>query len=367
MEQVHQRKNKCAARVNVGRIIPSEIIHNTETVIRKYQPLPMIWFPHFYWKHYNILIDASSMGYSQGILGFFRALDYMINISISSAGSYILSLKNEYMTTRKQSYTNGMLTMTPKSFEKTTSTAGNALLITRNYNRALRRLFEGDIDILWHGDLRNLLKIDDANIEIAKSPYEIVNVYEPVKVGPVINRLRQVLSAFPKGIAVSQLSQLVHFNKRLFNVTSIDAFTVEYPEIFYIHESDEDNQESLVLDGRSNTYENIKSYCPIDKENFNPGRISSLAFMTGLYQKTLLLLRKAEPEGLKLSVWNKSMRSSFGEAVIDKEVELLNLSALTVFAALYRIGWVEIRSHPGCKNDLRVHLPSRPIQFNSFL
>lgn len=362
-----ERKFKCAAKANVGRIIPSEIIQNTEYIIRKYGPLPIIWFPVFYHKHYNTVLDASLMGYTRGIMEFFGSLDYMVKIDVSRSGSYILSLKKNYNTATTQAHTNGLTRLTPDSFQKTISTACNALLLTRNYNRALCRIFEADIDTLWHGNLKSLLKISDADIEIAKSPYELIQKHEPFVVGPVINRLRQVLTACSEGIAISKLSLMVPINKRLFNVTSIDAFTVEYPEIFYIHESEQDNQESLVLDGRTNTYENIKEFCAKDKENMDTRRIVRLAYMTGVYQKTLLLLRKAEPEGLKLSVWNKSMRSTFGDDVINRETEILNMSALNLFASLYSHGLVEIRSHPGCKNDLRIHLPTRPIRFNSFL
>lgn len=361
------RKN-AAAKAFVGRILPSDIVQNTQYVIRRYQPLPLQMFPILYEKHYRTILDATSLGFD-GILGLFNELDYLIQIQRNAKGNTILRLKHIDEDKINQ---NGYHKDNTLALERLRAITlpNNQFVARMNYNRAIGRIFKQNIDRLWPGALKELLDIPRKDIEIVKSPYERVNLYEPTKARPVIRRLRQILSSYPAGIEISDLGSLIMINKSLFNVASINEFTVEYPEIFYIEEPDEEGGESLVLDGRSNTYKNLKEYnfkYIDDKENENAVDLSKMAMESCVYQKTLILLRAAEPNGLKLSVWEKTFRCNFGPSFNSNEEKLLSLGGLKIFGALFRDGLLEIRSSEECKNDLRIHLPTKPINFDSFM
>lgn len=358
-------RKKAAAKAIVGRVLSPDLAQNAHSIIRRYQPLPLQMFPLLYEKHYRIIFDATLMGFD-GILEFFHDLNYLIKMEKTERGNIILRLKQcEDSNFDNDCYSDIISNTSTRERLKAMTSPTNQFVAQMNYNRAVGRLFRKNVELLWPGSLKKLLEIDRKDIEIVKSPYERINIHEPIKARSVIRKLRHVLSSFPDGIEISDLSTKIAINKNLFNVTSINEFTVEYPEIFYIEEQDL-GCESLVLDGRTNTYKNLKEYNFIkkDKENINTLPISKWAVESSVYQKTLIILRAAESSGLKLSVWEKTFRTNFGPDFSREEEKLLNMGGLKIFSALFRDGLLEIRSTNECKNDLRIHLPTKPIRLD---
>lgn len=327
-------------RSRVGRILPQDIVLKTIQTLHLHKEVPVQLFPTLYKSAHDQIFDAVTMGYSDGIIEFFLDLSNMVNVRCDKSGlSYISLRQNEEQSEKKH------------SSEK---------------DEHLNPLFRKSNTVLWHNKL-SLLAMP--YLIIAQSPLEIAVKRHPQYVKEEINRIKMMLSNHPNGIRLNEISRKVTINKKLFSATCINSLTQQLPEIFY--RVDRSGEEPLVFDGSIKTHPDLLGQDVRSFGGYNPMRIAADAHMSGLYQKTLLLMRECGSHGLKIVVWLQSIQCNF-RGVCDEmhvlESHLLNkIGALRFFLALARFGLVELKSAEGCKNDLRAFCPPSNTNFVEIL
>lgn len=342
-----------------------------------------------YLSHFRENIDAASIGFDDGLLGFLIQLKDMVMIDRLENGTIVCSLSDKLLANPSQSQSqrvlevcnavniisNGINTIhnlndyksqdticNIKTDRPTTNLNGHAFnSIIDEFSEHYKpgEIFDPNNQILW-GEKHAKLLERSHNLLISLSPFELAHKRNPPKMRVEENRIRRALSAYPNGLPLNFICTIISLDKRLFNAPSIATIIEETPELFYIKHSHQDDKEPTVFDGHNHTYDDLSgNYIP-DTDS-SPSCIAFLSIVTGLYQKTILLVRKAEPDGLKLSTWLQSLQANFPEDL--EGTKLYKVRPLTLFLALKNVNLIDIRSHKNCLNDLRLHLPDTNKSF----
>lgn len=326
------------------RTLPNLYIIRTQRLLSQYGFMTFEEFAVAYLCHFRDNLDVLNLGFDDGYLGFFQQLDHMVSL-YEYEENIICSLN-------KATFHPELLFMkASRSHAEVNPKSYGSLIPKVDRNHEPCGFFSPDNTILWGPKFAHLLKCDPKNISISMSPLELAINRNLARVKNEISMIRKALARFPQGIALNQLYTVVNIDKRLFNAPSIATIVEECPELFYISRIKSDG-EPVVYDGFEHTYQDL-SGATIPKTKSGPRRSSYTAIASGLYQKTILLVRKAGAEGLKLAVWLQSMRESF-----PGDFDLHDVHPLSFFLCLKNVGLIDIRSHKKCKNDLRIYLPN---------
>lgn len=350
-------------RVTVGRILPNDLIIKIKQLLLKYKEIPLMQVPTLFYFDYEEYLDAGTLGFDNGLTGLFGELKDLVDITLSKEGLEICSLSEQCK---------------PKLIANRNTNSSTAILkeiSIQSYVKSVhdrrreKNLFDGNDVHLWRNKINKLLKYDLESIHIAQSPLELAIERSPSRMMFEIKRIHKFMSQYPQGIKLNEIYSLYQLDKRLFNSTAYAELVEEYPELFYLVRSSDEDEEPLIFDGVTNTYNELDNH---DLKNL--GYTSSVlvyqTIVSGVYQKTLLLLRKAGKDGLKLSVWRQSLKSNFLDVGIfdmERYNRLLSLEPLTLFLNLTSFGLVELKSHKNCKNDIRIHFPAKKMNFKELL
>lgn len=336
------------AKATVGRLIDYQIITQVTEVLKTFGEIPLHLFTSIFSSYHGNILDASSLGFDDGLFGFFREMPEFVELSNDG----ILRLTGEQTIGRSG----------PKK-------ESSQMILERVNMRKNKNLFDPSDTLLWPSVHRYLLDINLDHVKIAQSPIEMAYTRSFGEMSHEVWAIHQALVRYNDGIMLNELIKIHRFNLRFFAVPSLDELTIDYPEIFYRVEPEMDGRDALIFDGKTRTIEDLSGK-DISSLHKNPSRTCVKFVMSGLYQKTLLMIRKAGSEGLKLVIWRASINSNkkmFKINTCDRdEKRLLDMEPLVLFLILASEKFVVIRSHKDCKNDLRIFYPPSAIDLESY-
>lgn len=336
------------AKATLGRLIDIETITQVTQVLEAFGEIPLHLFTSLFSSFHGIILDASSLGFDDGLFGLFRELSDFVQLS------------NDGLIRLRVEQTNGGGRPRKKSSQ---------MILERINMRKNKNLFDPNDTLLWPGKHHYLLDINLDHVKIAKSPLEMALICSFQEMSREVNSIHQALVKYNDGIKLHEIRNIHPFKIRLFSQISLDAITVEYPEIFYRVEPERDGCEALIFDGKTRTLQDLTGKS-IPSPCKNPSRICLKFVMSGLFQKTLIIIKKAGSEGLKLAVWRESIKLNKNlfklNILTDDERKLLNMEPLVLFLILASERFIEIKSHKGSKNDLRIFYPPSAIDLESY-
>lgn len=343
------------AKATLGRTIDIRIINQVIDLLKDYGVVHIDLFTSLFNRKHGQILDASSLGFDDGLRGFFREISDII--TLFEDGNIELNF-DEYLTKGIHSTQATHITM-KQPVQR---------ILDRINKRREKNLFNPRETLLWSNDYQYLLEIDLCRITIDKSPLEL-NLLSRKILPTEVTAIHKILVNHTNGIKLNELRQYYQFNLRSFSSPSLDTLTVEYPELFYRVEPERDGDEPLIYDGKTKTIDDLSGKS-VSNWGIDPAKLCSLFVLSGLYQKTLILIKKAGTEGLKLAVWQSTVKinlSIFGHSSrLDLETKLLDKEPLELFLALASEGFVLIKSHKNSKNDLRIFFPSSALDFNRY-
>lgn len=350
---VSERPSYVRPKASVGRTLSNDIVSKTRDLLNKYEEIPLNIFGILFSANYGEVFDATDLGFDNGIIGFFEQLSGMIKLS-QSGKKIVCSLHEHAKVARKQKL------YSEKGLEEFIF-----LIQDIHSKRRAQDLFNEEHTLLWTMRYRKYLEYDCLkSIKIPMSPMELALEKNPQGFAEQVCKIREVFRHFPNGIQQNQIISYVSIDKRLFNCYSMNQLVDLYPEIFFRLDSKKDEDE-LVFDGFERTYFDFS--IDLETSKFTPFIIVFRCITSGLYQKTLIMIRVAGCDGLKLVVWKQSMLDNFKkEKKRPYEEELMELKPTVIFQALQSYGLVSLKSNPSCKNDIRIHFPDKRLNFNQF-
>lgn len=237
--------------------------------------------------------------------------------------------------------------LSDSSCPETTNTGLRAIR-TRKRKIAIEHLMNPELP-LW-SDFKHLLQINKSQIQIDQSPFEIVLLKDAVRTKQHIATFHNVLKEHPNGVKTNELCTLFVNLKEsfeLFGAPDVCSITQEYFELFHVKDV-AGSSVPRVFDGRTTTYEDLH-----DKVK-DSQKLAATSLLSGLYQKTLLLLSRTDLDGMKLGVWHGSVKSNFGE--YDPVVQ-----PLTLLKAWRDEGLISIRPGTYYLNDLMINFPEQKV------
>lgn len=341
-------------RAVVGRILPQEFVTKIHKLFLECggESIPLLVIPSLYKHAYGEVLDATELGFEDGLIGFFKELSNIFTISYREQ-QLVCSLRQQHIS----NLPNGKSALDIITKAKSDSPSHCC------YSRFVRvqdchGLLNSDC-ILWQEPyMRELLEY--RNLVIPISPLQSALSRDPVRVQQQVFTIHLILKQYPDGVPLSDLANMLVVDKRLFNVTSIDSMVTQYPEIFYIE--DQMDGELLIFDGKTYCHSNrgcgqLLENLTAEIEVYCWGSVRS-----GLYQKTVILIREAGDEGLRLCVWKQAIENNFKKSHMPYVEEiLLNLNPITLFIMLELKGMITIKASRNSLNDLRLHIPTNKI------
>jgi len=343
----------------VGRTLPNDLIIKTRLLLINHESIPIKHFATLFYLKFDQLIDATAIGFDNGLVGFFNELSDMVDVKQTPNG-LACSLRINCRPRQTDSQKDRSTSSKRLAREKDQASTDFGSFIKRTHLR--RSIFNYENGVLWPEHFVPIAFKSD--VVLALSPLEAAAIRNSARVEREIAKVHKALSRYPNGIRLNEISTVVKIDKRLFNAPSLDTVVVECPELFYCVEPGKDGEEPIVYDGITNTHEDINNVC-MKSSNIHPYNLAYKAIVSGIYQKTLILIRTAGGDGLKLGVWHQSMLINFPNLPGEPfENELISMCPLTLFSALAFLDMVNIRSHVNSKNDLRIHLPMKIVNFN---
>lgn len=339
-------------RAVVGRVIPNELIVRIKDLLSYYCEIPFMHMPTLYYFRYKEYLDASLLGFDNGLNGLLHELRDFV----------MISTKEGIRTCHLIEHCQPKLEVK----EQTDDTLNPFLYVKKVHaGRREKDSFNPANLVLWSCEHRPLLDMDPGCVEIALSPIEIAEMRNPYAIKSERFELHKCLVKFSDGIPLIQLYKYYNLKKRLFNSNSYAALVEEFPEIFFVVAM-RPEEEPRVYDGVTRTYSSLTGSKLKHSDLARSIVYQSIEF--GLYQMTLILLRKAGKDGLKLSVWRQSIKNTYFDFGIERIENLLHeYEPLYFFMCLAAYDLVQVKSHPRCKNDLRVHFPKKPVDFNTLI
>lgn len=351
--------NKFRPKAIVARTISSKLKNETCVILSNYGPMSICTFPTLYKFIFDEIFPINSLGFDDGLYGYFRELGDLIDLE-KNGSDIMVVLKN-------LNYSNLL-------------DSNQRLLFNCDDNNEARikrhAEAEDNFKILYDKDNKALWKnwehlLDLYPINLIKSPYQLrlENYSDNHQLFTnSILELRKSLCGNPDGVRLNKLKNYANINKKLYENCSIESIVKSWPEVFFIEDYDDPNP--LVYDGYNKTYnieELLTSARNAIQTNQSPELIAIKAIENGLYQKTLLLLHEAKSEGLKLAVWKESVRINFQDN--DKLFESMDISMINelrpikIFVALHAVGLIRLESDKYSKNDIRIYLPSEDFEY----
>lgn len=368
------------AKATVRRVLPSEIIVRTQKLLQQYGRMTLDQFVMAYLSHFKTILDATAIGFDDGVIGLFSELSDMVHLEELQDGTVLCSLRQDLQTKKHQtmplgSYHENRLNALKEdtSSEKQRYAIPNqdnnqshenilaqkpfASLVTNidKYSRP-GEIFNPDNQVLWSNQYKALLMRSMDSISIPKSPYELAQCLDPVRTERDSLYIRKHLSKYSNGLPLNQTYGLIKTSK--YQSNSYATCAEQCPELFYIKYMPDD-QEPVVFDGHLYNHEDFDFTFSITK---SPSLIAFQSITSGIYQMTMLLVRKAEPDGLKVGVWRQSMIVNFPRAIDDIN-QIMNMPPLVFFLTLKEVGLIDLKPTKICKNDIRVHLPTGSARF----
>lgn len=343
MNQVQGPKPKAL----VYRTIPEDIKSRLERLLCVHKRVSVNSLPFVYAMTYDETLDATKCGFAEGLYELLDRSNYMIQIN-----NGVCSLTEEF---------DRRACMADQAFdfeEDDKSTPIDFVTFVRRFHlrRRYKDFFSPGNFYLWHNHLK-ILSTKPNDITIPRSPYEKALIENHQKMSKFADFVHACLSKHPRGLPLIQLYLHIPFDKRFLNQTSVENVVLSYPEIFHCY--DEENEEGLLMvyDGRTTTFEDLSGNDLTTYTSINPYKIAACAILTGVYQMTLMLIKKAHNDGLKVCVWMESLRINFGNLPEKFQKMLDKIDPLVFFLAMQFVGLVSVKSHKYSKNDLRAYLP----------
>lgn len=300
-------------------------------LFRIYKEIPLTHIALLYYKHYNELLDPVASGYGFGLEQFFpEKLSKMIHVVDCCHDMPVYALRQEADT---------------PSNARAILTIPDRIRIIKIGAR-MTRLMDPQLP-MW-AEFKHLLEVDRSWLCINPSPLEIVLLKDETSAKSHIAKFHKVLSKHPEGVRADELcTKLEDLNEsfELFGAADVCCITSECFELFHVREVD---GKSIVFDGKTTTDD--KLYV----KNEESQALAARSILSGLYQKTLLLLSTTLGQGMKLGVWSVSIEMNFGQ--YDPVVQPLEL-----LKAWRDEGLLDIREGAHFKNDLIVNIPKRDV------
>lgn len=363
---IYGRKGKPTAQV--GRILSSDIVSKIRQLFIEFGEIPYYELPTMYQHQYAEILDLADLGFDNGLVGFLSQLDYFIDTKPTEHGYSCVMKHNAFIgETNGQELTTGAngTIRVKNSIIRNYSIV--ELLKERKSNIRNKYLFDSNNTYLWLEKFKYILKKIN-NVVLVPSPLEEAYCKDLYGTRMQVNKIRKALARYPNGIELQDIENVVGtINKSLFGFTSIGELVDALPELFYRVEPKECPERPMIYDGHTKSFDDVEYFdINLDKDvnkMCGPFIIAHMTIITGLYQKTLILIKQSGLEGLKLTVWEESLKRNFKIGGEQYESIVLELPPLKLFLTLAHVGLVEIKSHPQCKNDLRVHFPSKEVNF----
>lgn len=347
---------KPKATANVGRTISPDLIEKTRRIVNYYTHIPLVNFSTLWELTYGEPFDAFAMGFKDGIPEFFCVMAEYASIRIQAHDIY---------TTEE-----------PKTEKPPTVNCVNNLPKKKQHF-----IFNVESDFLWLNHI-DLLKKTAKELVIAMSPLEMALRRDINNTHSAMYTIQKILQQNPNGLKIQDLPEIFGYKmahyKKIFNVPSISAMVTMYPEIFLeVRKGDYRFPEITLFDGSTKTYDEIglsesQLRQILKRRGKKPEAISLFSCVSGLYQMTCILLKKAGPNGLRLCSWKKSIEDSFGSIMFQNQVTrkdylamLLEFQPLDIIQSLSACGLLSLKSSKSFKNDLRIHLPSEQFDFDA--
>lgn len=346
------KPNLTKPKAIIGRTLPQDIISKTHRLLVECENIPILVFPALYRSAYGEILDAVELGFDEGIVGLFNALPNMFSLRVVR-GRIVCSLSQFHLKRRPRG--TSTLDLVDKAIATRPLNKSRCCFAQYILNKETG-LFNPD-NIFWR-DLAYREYLEARRIIVPFSPLEHAAAKDPERVQFQALKIHRFLKDRTEGINLSDLASL-RVDKVLFNVTSIEDMVHQYPEIFYV-EGRKDH-ELLVFDGKTTNHmsRHVDLISRLGGDWGMPAFYSYAAVQSGIYQMSIILIREAGNEGLRLCVWKQAIVNNF---VIPEERrfvrKIMSSDPISFFLALEAYNMIQIRPHPDSLNDLRLFLPT---------
>lgn len=332
----------------VRQVLSDELANKIEQIISYYGPISFDSFPTIYYLTYGQHLDATSRGFYHG---FHDLIEQSSSIGFTKKSGCLHVILTDYSAINKSHQ---------ECNKENEENVPPFIALVRNFHRQreYKDFFLESNIYLWQGKTDILHRTLD-DIIIVNSPYLKGLKQNERRMLEFAEAAHHTLSKFPYGVPLNQLYIHLKFDKKFLNQTSIADIVTNYPEIFHIANEENELGQKMIFDGKTITFDNLTGSDLIQYTKMNAHRIASCAIISGAYQMTLMMIKKAHHEGLKLCVWFESLKMNCDK--LDKR--FLNLieeiDPFVFFLALTSVGLVQLKSRKECKNDIRIHLPEK--------
>lgn len=355
MSQNQNVRRKGPARANTLRLLSNDYFNKSRKLLEELGDIPILNFASFWDYKYEESIDFVQLGHPEGLVGFLRDHSHRFGVYSDKDGV----LKVGLIPDKSES---------PPPDDCGEQVKENMISLSSGKHRpidgTIDRLFDGNNSLWANHPWAKCL--NQKNIFIASSSYELAFDVNRANTTAMVRKFRAIFAKYPSGVPITQIYKLVNVQDALttFNVSiSIVTLIDELPEIFYRAKMP-NGCDDLVLSGFDHSIQDLTGHDDVfflgQRE---PDVIVTDAINSGMYQKTLLLIKEAgQIKGLKINVWQKSIKENFyPKNERQFENDIADFSPLTYFLALARYDLVELRSSEDSKNDIRAHLPRKYI------
>lgn len=354
-------------------IVPHEVRSRILRLLQKYGEMSLISIVGLYRLDYGESLDPAIYGYTNGLIEMFSTMLETVTM---------FKFRNITMCKPSQIILNSTKANSAPQIRV------DHLSKRQKINRSVAMSLIADLsnEALWFSDLlRFYFKRGYADLNLARSPYEDAISRQPIKMAEIIRQISAELKKHPKGMRLSDLSKFPEYIFRnYFKENTIAQAVEDYPEIFYSIQPDDyvdsgvsdvtdesESSETIVFDGRTTTVAKLDQY-DLKPYDLTKEQVIYYCIKSGLYQKTILLIRKANFEGLKLSVWGQSINQNFtappafkmDQAIASEyQKKIDHIYPVTIFQVLASDGLLKIQSNPDCVNDLRLFPPEKALDW----
>lgn len=364
-----RRRFPVKPKATVKQLIPHDVIQRIEQLLIINGTIPLHNFQSLYIYEYAQVLDCFEIGYDGSLVDLLHEhrIQAFMQIFVYNDISYC-----RHRNTLRNKLSDINYQCMPKCDSNNNSNNDNNgnnksflhFVKNQRFRHKTKNLFDENNNILWNKETRHLLTISDNQIMLALSPLEQAYRRDPMTTRKVLNRIRATFAVNPEGIALSEIPIKLNIDKGLFNATTYNSLIAENPELFY--EEQRDGLESVIFDGRLKTYSDLSGKeLNIPEEDI--ADFVYTAIKRGIYQKTLLLIRKADKAGLKLGVWKQTLWLNF--RIDDKADGLLlaRYGPLDSLLMMCSYGLLRIESPTQHKNDLRLGFPAKTVNFRCLM
>lgn len=324
----------------IQKPISPDIINNIINLLTKYSSIPLENFLQTYYYSFNKLLDPDKdLGCSCGLssaAGIFSREGILFD---DTGETLKLKLRKDVAQGSK---------IRPTDF-------------------AHGAIFDPKFGKLWFGDSLDFLQ-SDRKLIIEKSPLELAMIRNRDKVEEAQKLFTNYFKFKPEGIKLTHMSSLMGtvIDKHLFNVSNFIELVQHYPEIYLKVERRIEVEgfravrEDIIYDGNKYTYKNIPDHI-FDFNITDSAALALSAIRSGVYAKTLLLVRAAGRAGLKIHVWAESMKKNF-KFHTESACNIIKTNPIEFFFKLEHQGLINVESI-GARNDLRAFVPLNLDQY----